>query len=205
MIEAIVEIQMLSEWLVGGHFDRGSGADNAQLRDSEGLPYVPGRSVRGLLREAAETLERALGGDAGERLDRLFGGPGAPGTLYVGRALLPRETAEYVAAGGGAEQVRRKLDLVELISRTAIDPDTGSAQRHSLRTIEVGIPGLSFLAPLDAPSEEDLAFVACAAGLVRRIGADRYRGLGRCRLQVWHGASLVPATAYLNMGKGEPR
>jgi CRISPR/Cas system CSM-associated protein Csm3 (group 7 of RAMP superfamily) len=186
MIHATVVIHCDSEWLVAGGDPILGTADMAPMLDAEGLPFVPGRTLRGLLREAVSTVD-----DCPEiptkSADRLFGtrkqdgaaGNAADGTVRVGDALLPWEIAEELSAGQHGAR-----DLVLSIRRTALDGTRRSAKQGSLREMEVVMAGLQLVAPLACESEHDLRCIAFAAGLVRSFGHSRSRGLGRCRLEV---------------------
>jgi len=77
MIQATLVIHCDSEWLIAGGNSTLGTADMAPMRDAEGLPFVPGRTIRGLLREAMAIVDDALAGDRGEvqteQTERLFG------------------------------------------------------------------------------------------------------------------------------------
>lgn len=204
MIQATLKVTMLSEWLVAGGFDRSSGADQVQVRDSEGFPYIPGRTLRGLLREACET---AAACEAGSALDALvaslFGREGEEGCLALTDATLPQEVVAAVLRAQDIEEREGLLRLFcGLVARTALTEE-GVAKEPTLRISEVGIPGLVFLAQLSAPDKSSLQFLAFAAGLVRRLGACRYRGLGRCRLELLAGDQPVAGDIPLNSSQAE--
>lgn len=191
MIEATLQTTMLSEWIVAGGQEGFSGADNAPLRDADGLPYLPARSLRGLLLHACKQVESNLGL---EICGGLFGGEGRKGQLRLGEALLPADLRREVLEADGEERTSLKEDFYTDVSRTRIDPDSGTAAAHSLRTMQVGIPGLVFLARVEVPDTTGLRLIGYGAGLVRHVGAKRYRGLGRCRMQLYRAGELVQPT-----------
>ncbi len=49
-------IQFHDYWCTASGLSGGAKADILTLKDTDGLPYVPGRTIKGLLREAAETI-----------------------------------------------------------------------------------------------------------------------------------------------------
>ena len=51
-------IEFFSLWHCGSGLAAGADVDERVIRDKDGLPYVPGRTVKGLLRDAADTLHR---------------------------------------------------------------------------------------------------------------------------------------------------
>lgn len=191
MIDARIEVTFDAEWLVAGGESSLGTADLAPMKDAEGLPFIPGRSLRGVLREAVCIVDDCVGGSwatelFGERL--VAGGPHhyREGTVRVGNALLVRE----LAAACSNPDTRR--DLYAAVRRTALTADR-VAKRHTLRELEVCIPGLMLVADVETPDEQSLKVLAFACGLVRSLGHGRSRGLGRCRLSVVVGGVAVEA------------
>lgn len=197
-MEALLRIDMHAEWLVSGERDRSSGADAAQVRDRDGYPYIPGRSVKGLLREGGEMLVTCLGDRARLDLLRLFGSEADAGCIAVGDALLPRDTCDMLVEVAPVDSAHPSDQLTTVLARTAIDPQTGSAKDHSLRFLEATIPGLALFSRLSVPEKADLDFLAAAAGLVKHLGSGRHRGLGRCALSVLEAGKPIDCTAYIN-------
>jgi CRISPR/Cas system CSM-associated protein Csm3 (group 7 of RAMP superfamily) len=187
VIEAILRITMVSDWLVSTSREGGE-ADLRPLLDDDGLPMIPGRSLRGLLRQATVDAAAVVGANAAQVI---FGSQADEGRVAIGDARVPAGIARGVTAG--------RLDARDLMTirrRTAIDPETGTALAGSLHAIETAISGLVLLAPIECRDAEDLARLALAATLVRRLGMSRSRGLGRCRLEiVREGRRLDPAAA----------
>jgi hypothetical protein len=173
--------------------------DSELQHDRHGLPYLRGRSLKGLLAEECanllDSLARQGGGPASEQLDKaaaaLFGIPGADpraqGRLYLGDARLPDDLRQTIASdirGGRLTPVQVLESLSAIRRRTAMNergaPRTGSlrSQRVLLRETTL-IAGVSFG---EDPDPTQLALLAaCAMGL-RRAGSDRNRGLGRLRV-----------------------
>uniref|UniRef100_UPI00402ABD69 RAMP superfamily CRISPR-associated protein n=1 Tax=Succinivibrio sp. TaxID=2053619 RepID=UPI00402ABD69 len=60
MLRKIV-IKFLSEWQVSSGIGDGYLADNKISRDSDGVPYIPGRAVKGARRDRANLLGRCEG------------------------------------------------------------------------------------------------------------------------------------------------
>jgi CRISPR/Cas system CSM-associated protein Csm3 (group 7 of RAMP superfamily) len=182
MITAEIEVIFDTEWLVAGGESLLGTADIAPMKDDEGFPFIPGRSLRGVVREAVCLVDDCINGSWERTLfgERLV--PGGPhhyreGTVRVGNALLVRE----LATACNLPDVRQ--DIFATVRRTALTMDR-VAQRHTLRELEVCIPGLVLMAELQVADERSLHVIAFACGLVRSIGHGRSRGLGRCRLEV---------------------
>ena len=67
-------------------------------------------------------------------------------------------------------------------SRTAIDVN-GIAKEHSLRSVQTVVPCILYASVMNVP--DDLCdILAKSLGLVKRMGVNRNRGLGRCQLSV---------------------
>lgn len=152
--------------------------DAPVLRDHEGAAYLPGSSVRGVLRDHAEREARLLGvGDAA--VDRLFGraGPGKTGDrqgcLRVEDVKLPNvpgvEVRDHVKLDRryGAAERGLKFD------QELVHPD-----RASLRMVYEG----------EGPGDEELRLVD---ELVRCLRHDRLLALGG--KSAW-GQGIVSAT-----------
>jgi hypothetical protein len=187
-------IELLDTWHVGTGRSRGQHLDAVVERDAQGLPFLPGRTLRGLLRDAAECLA-AWGHVSEATLHALFGelsdveGPGPsvrsrPGALRLSDARLSPELAAWLAAPGNAS-LRQALYLESF--QTAIDPKTGVPKPHTLRGIELTVP-LSLQAELEvvglseAQTQEALQLLAACLPLVRAVGAHTSRGHGRAQI-----------------------
>lgn len=197
-MKAILMIDFDSEWLVAGGESLLGAADIAPLRDADGFPVVPGRTLRGVLREAAAMIDDCHGVSAPSWAVRLFGQrlsaadtegrTYSQGTARIGTAYLIAEVAER------CKKQDEKRDLYGSIRRTALD-ENRVAKAHSLREMEVCIPGLTLVADVEAPTEADLNALAFMCGLIRSLGHGRSRGLGRCRLHVLREGEMVAAAS----------
>lgn len=56
MSTVIYCIRMYSEWHCSSGLSTGAGDDLLVIRDERGLPFIPGKTLKGLLRDAAEKL-----------------------------------------------------------------------------------------------------------------------------------------------------
>ncbi len=207
-MRATIFIDFDSEWLIAGGDSLFGTADMAPLRDAEDFPFVPGRTLRGILREAVATMDDCLGeGDYGSWADRLFGHrlsaldaermTYSQGMVRIGNAVLVADLAERCST------LDDRWDLYFSIRRTALDANR-VARSHSLREVEVCIPGLSLAAAVEAPTVSDLEALAFACGLVRSIGHGRSRGLGRCRLTLVRDGALVSQASLPVPQRAEP-
>ncbi len=193
MIRAQLVIHCDSEWLVAGGESSVGTADLAPMLDAESLPFIPGRTLRGLLREAVTQVDDAFGRGSGHA-DRLFGTRKSgeateavqrDGVVRIGDALLSQDIAE------ACKSASDRCDLIATIRRTALDREHRSAKPGSLREMEVAIAGLQLAAVVECQSWTDLELLAFASGLVRGFGHSRSRGLGRCHLTLSYDGNQV--------------
>jgi CRISPR/Cas system CSM-associated protein Csm3 (group 7 of RAMP superfamily) len=110
------------------------------VRDADGNPYVPGTTLKGLLRRLAE----ARGMDA----ERLFGAikldkAGSPGRVTVfGARRIDGPAVPHAPFVAGAEAALGKGVFVA--ARTRIDPASGTAGDHTLFHQEMAAPQTKF-------------------------------------------------------------
>lgn len=200
-----LQIELLGYWHAGTGRGEGSGADAlvARTRGGRGLPYLPGRTLYGLLREAVALAEE-IGQLPPKRTKELFGerseapnekpGQGGLGrfasrgdrTLEVTSAFLAPgwpQSDEAQAWEAWAEKHADALaHLTPRLAATAVD-ERGIARRSSLRSVEVAVP-LCLFAEVSAPPEvgDWRADLERALPLLRAAGSRRSRGFGRCQV-----------------------
>ena len=175
-------IEFFSYWHCGSGLAAGADVDALAIKDEDDLPYVPGRTVKGLLHDAAVTLS-GLGALKNENfIADVFGksgdeeGHGQRSLASFGNASITGPVRKSI--------LERKLvgGLYASVASTAIDDD-GIAKDHTLRKIQVIVPcavrGKIFGVP--DTYEDDLRL--CMA-MVKRMGTGRSRGLGRCEIRV---------------------
>ncbi len=111
------------------------------VRDTKELPYLPGTTVKGLLRRLAEARKEV---DA----DRLFGriksdGGGVPGsvTVFGARCTSAPAITEAPFVAGAEQQLGRGVFVA---ARTRIDPESGTAGDHRLFHQEMVANGTTF-------------------------------------------------------------
>ena len=175
------ELKFFDYWHVSSGLSGGAALDSYAVKDSAGLPYVPGKTIKGLIREAAE-----LFWDQGD-IDKCFGSRGSKGEqkdnddttqaqCYFGSATID----EKIAAEITSNNLQR--NLFEIISATKID-DNGIAVDNSLRDIEVVLP-ISLKGEIQNVSGEIAQNLKRALEMIKRMGLNRNRGLGRCEFKV---------------------
>lgn len=182
-----IALDISSYWHAGsGHAGPGD-IDAAIVRDRHQLPYLPGRTLKGLFRDAAELWHAWNPGSFDPAL--MFGSEEGtteqpPGKLHFSDASLP---SEFTSWGDSLDPGKRDVfqGLVEVIASTAID-ENGIAQDHSLRKLEAAIP-MSLEASISweegGPDDATISrWLGDIATLIRRLGSHRHRGYGRCTI-----------------------
>ncbi|PID41613.1 MAG: hypothetical protein CSB48_13845 [Proteobacteria bacterium] len=181
-----------SDWHIGNGKAAGAYADALVLKDHNGLPYLPGKSVKGLLRQAFSTAadNQWFGENSDRVVTLLFGsedraGDSKQGIIQISSARLSdAETQFFIRTPGAGAQLYR------VISSTAINHETGVAENGSLRSMEVAIPmTLTALLTLNdshpafnefvAISEDFADWLGNTVALIYELGAKRHRGLGQ--------------------------
>lgn len=188
-----IEIELLSDTCVSDGGIYNSAVDMDICYDDYGFPYIPGKRIKGCLRECALELS-----DWEEKIDikNLFGEKGDDrGNVVIKNAYIrDRESMIKVIeelADTPLVHPQNVLDCYSYVrTQTALDFDTGVADNQSLRTIRVANKGLIFEAEVlflseNMAMEKDLE--KCLA-VFRHIGISRTRGLGEVK------AILLPAS-----------
>lgn len=179
-------IELLSYWHVGSGISRGADVDSTALKDDCGLPFIPGREIKGLFREAFLTMEEAKQLYEG-KTDELFGkmaeknddSGSKPGKLRFTVASVPEPEKSWLSS---KDCRKYSAGLFVPIASTRLN-NNGIAVDKSLRTIEVCIP-MKLETLIEGPENEDWdQHAARAAKLIRQLGSGRSRGFGRCRIQ----------------------
>lgn len=190
----------LSDWQTAGGQEAGAYADQLCIKDTHKLPYLPGKSIKGLLRHAFATAHaNQWFHDAPEPLVALlFGGESregrmAQGILQFSNACLSAQEQAYFVANPGHSQ-----HLFRVLHSTAIDSETGVAKPNSLRAIEVAIPMVlvsevtinqshPLLAEIPNWQNTIPGYIEAVLPLIDAAGAKKQRGLGRVDVTIQSG------------------
>ncbi|MEO7176726.1 MAG: RAMP superfamily CRISPR-associated protein [Saprospiraceae bacterium] len=170
------QIKFLSDWHCGSGLTLGAEADAEVIKDKNGLPYIPGKTIKGLLRSALESVVEFGNKYTLENIDNIFG-KNAENVNIAGKAHF--SSAKLNA--NEAEGLRPDISslLYRNIASTSINED-GVAVAGSLRTIQVCMP-ITLSAHIEGISEDDVPIIEYAFKLVRHVGVNRNHGLGRCQ------------------------
>lgn len=176
-------IHFYTDWHAGSGLSAGAEADAVVIKDSDGFPYFPGKTLKGLFVDAFQDFQfLEIEGFSKETHKVLFGdydeetGITSPGSLFFSNASLPQE--EKIAIGSDHAGF-----LYRTIASTAIDSSTGVAKNTSLRITEVCIP-LVLEGYIQGVKPSDKEILLQLAKYIRSLGANRNRGLGRCSIKL---------------------
>ncbi len=211
-------IVFAESWRIGSGEAAGQHLDGQVRKDSHGLPFVPGSTVRGLARQELSWLAEVFGEELcdgslerrdGTRgtlcgVDRkalcarcaLTGSPHSEGRVGWGAARL--------GLGGVSEQRRGRLAaqaalvpglLTRAHPRTSLDDRSGRAEDERLFCYEEAIADLEVGGVLEIDPglpPRYIALLVAALRAMREVGGGRRRGLGACRIRIDR-AELDPA------------
>lgn len=181
-----LKIKLLSDLCTGSGDIFNSAVDTDVVYDSCGLPYIPAKRLKGCIREAFLELEE-FGVFPQGSCTRIFGKEGSsPSCFTLSSAYL--EDYPYICSALDAEKdetLKHPQNVLGLYTytrtQTAMDPESGTAEENTLRTMRVVKSGLVFEADLDyhgGTEGRDFNNFRKAAECVKHIGAGRSRGLG---------------------------
>lgn len=171
--------EFFTYWHCGSGLSAGADVDLLTIKDADGLPFIPGKTIKGLLREASVTLSGLVSAKYPplEEIDKIFGKEGTlQGSAFFSNAEFPDEDKAVL-------KDKSKL-LFTAISSTAIGDD-GIAKEHSLRRMEVALPCTLSGTIMHWPDDEkNLKLLTDSLAFVKRLGENRNRGLGRCKFSI---------------------
>jgi len=195
------DIQLHGWWRTASGHTEGDHLDDVIQKSPDGLPWIAGRTLKGLLRDAACQL-CALGHTRQDLIDAVFGlhvdSVNAPELKIEARNLT--EPAAYRFGSGEMDEIWRDwasraakdvtsiqpviAALFDRRSMTAMGSD-GLAVTGALRRVEVAAP-VHLTAPIsclrDVPGAADL--LEKSAGMIKALGAGRTRGFGRVTVRL---------------------
>lgn len=179
-------------------FGRGEGVaglvDQEIEHDQYGMPFINGRTLKGLLVEEWANLRFALRSNRFDSTARwLFGESGATrgaggAMMHVGSAELPSDLRLALRTDLAPSQILAALTTIR--RQTALAAEDAAPEEGSLRAMRALIRGTQLIAPLqfeEEPQPDQLALLAACALAVRRGGSGRNRGRGRLALLLHQG------------------
>jgi len=171
-----------SDWHIGSGEEGGAYADALVIKNHLGLPYLPGKSIKGLLRQAFQTAQdNQWFSDTQLDIETLFGRESdalfSQAALQISSAQLSAEESHYFTHNQHA-----KKHLFRTRHATSIDRLSGVAIEGSLRSMEVAVP-MQLQAQLTLHDmQQGQQFerqLSDALTLITEFGGKRHRGLGQ--------------------------
>jgi CRISPR/Cas system CSM-associated protein Csm3 (group 7 of RAMP superfamily) len=180
-------ISFYTDWHCGSGLSSGADLDLLVIKDKDRLPFIPGKTVKGLVREAVEEIHSFS--DLNLKLEKVFGiEENAKKGIESEQGCCFFTNAEIINGGINKDLrdaiVSNKLQdyLYRSLASTAID-EKGIADEHSLRKMEVCVPCELEGEILDVP-DDFLEIMEKGLKYIKRLGQNRNRGLGRCSIRV---------------------
>ena len=178
-----------SDWHIGSGAGAHDGIDRGVVRDHDGLPFVPAKSMTGMMRDALEEICFSLGSTWDEWVDVIFGSQ--PAAVASGVRLAPQAAAVSIRPLRFSEALQFEINDQVLARATtfvkpgvSIDRKTKTAKDDHLSFTEMARPGvLSGDVIIDiAPEHEPtvVALLSAAASFIENIGGNRRKGAGKC-------------------------
>ena len=193
------KITFYSDWHCGSGLSSGADLDLLVIKDKDKMPFIPGKTMKGLIREAIEDLKEL---DVKYKTKDLISILGAEAKVKVNK-----ESEADIEDNSGNElsfdkqgccffknaelednlKIHVKNNnlqdfLYHSIASTAIGED-GVADEHSLRKIQVTVPCELTGEILDVPQDYFDLF-SDALSFIKQLGQNRNRGLGRCSIEI---------------------
>lgn len=168
-------IKFYSFWAIGSGKGEGYAGDSVILKDKDGLPIIPGKTLKGLFKDAMRDLCISE-----EKIKTLLGAENDDKSTSEGK--LTFSTARLI----DSEELLNNKKLIPYLfdtkTATRLDDDKQTIEK-SLRKSQVCIP-LELVAKISSQKEDfpenDLEILKQAMGAIKYIGEDRHRGLGNC-------------------------
>jgi len=184
-----IKIKLLSDLCTYSGESYNSIVDTDVVYDQYGIPYIPAKRLKGCLREGCIELVDFKIID-NEDFKKLFGYEGSnQSAFFLSNAYLQNYDSMVQELKDAKEEetitAQKVLDLFTYIRcQTAVNLESGTAQKNSLRTMRVVKKGLVFEAKLNwrnldvKADSREYDILKKAASVVKHIGCSRTRGLG---------------------------
>lgn len=189
-IDISYQVTMFTDWHCGSGLAAGADVDALVVKDSNGIPYIPGKTIKGLLREAIEDIMAFTSeyDDKRSLIKQTFGFFDGKTDGDDGRADMIRGTAHFSnaqlseAERNAIAENHLQVHLLRTVASTALDSN-GLARKGSLRRMEVGVP-CTLEGKITGVPEKLKDLFEKAMCYVKRLGQNRNRGLGRCKFSI---------------------
>lgn len=174
-------IEFHTDWHCGSGLAAGADVDALVVKDEKNMPFIPGKTIKGLVREAVEEIRDLQVKNIDDNFFDAFGffekdkEQMKKGSMFFTNAELKKEEYKAITSNDAVRFMYRN------IASTAIDND-GIAKEHSLRKMEVVVPCTLQGEILNVPNDVLADEIIRSLGFIKRMGQNRNRGLGRCTI-----------------------
>lgn len=197
MLKGKLTITLKSDLCAGTGESLAGIVDIETAVESCGLPLLPAKRIKGILRELASELRYSEG-----EINALFGQPGSENggaLLLENGAVQDAQRIRDAAVTSGIAPAELSACYTSLRTRTAIGAD-GRAQEGSLRTMRVIDKGTVFICPITLTDDALQPMLTDCTMALRAIGLNRMRGFGEvaASLTLASVAAAIPATVTHN-------
>jgi len=179
---------------MGSGLTSGSQSDAEPIKDKNGLPYIPGKTIKGLLKDALMEICNNNDDYDKDKIRQIFGYE----IIENNKVIQTKAGKAFFSNATLSELEQEEIDsyhasfLYRNIASTQIDK-AGVAVGKSLRTIQVCMPIVlkGYIDGLGEGDEErkgdkkyksDSEIIINSFYWVRHMGVNRNRGLGRCSI-----------------------
>lgn len=191
-VELIFILHLESDWHINAGYGEGARVDAVIQRDRDGVPIIPGSSLKGLFQDAIHDLTTVMHDNenfavnAVTRIDtivtQMLGSPGHEGRWSFG-AARPIELPALTTL-----QAESAVDMSQITTGVRINPRLRRAEENKFYRREMGQAttfAFTLVAYEDASDlKGDARWLVAAASYVRRLGGRRRRGAGRCSIRL---------------------
>ncbi|HPM01044.1 MAG TPA: RAMP superfamily CRISPR-associated protein [Candidatus Cloacimonadota bacterium] len=187
MSDFMYQIRFLTDWHCGSGLTSGADVDALVIKDTNQLPFIPGKTIKGLFREAAEQIAHyetdknkwdhfilEVFGKGAEKNDK----NNAQRSLSHFSNVVLSEYLQMEFTKSANDKDLLTPFLYRKITSTKIDKN-GIAAERSLRKVEVTVPLVLYGKVTDVKDEYKAFLIKCAK-YIKRMGTNRNRGLGAC-------------------------
>lgn len=179
MITLYYEIKFFDYWHLSSGLSGGAKLDSSVVKDENNLPYAPGKTIKGLVREMAELLENCdfineCFGTSSDEKDKCYKteAKNRQGRCYFSNAVIKKEITDEIL------EYQLQENLYDIIAATKID-ENGVAEDNTLREIEVVVP-VTLAGKITNIPQKYVTDMKRSLKMIKRMGLNRNRGLGRC-------------------------
>lgn len=197
------ELKFYDYWHIGSGLSAGARLDSTVIKDDDNLPYVAGKIIKGLAREMAESFEdcqfvnNCFGGSSnngkdGKPKDKCYdeNAKNIQGVCYFSNATIKEATATQIKENDLQENLYDVIASTKIGSENRFDNNGRQIEKkdiavdNSLREIEVVVPLILEGSITDIPNDDSFQKMRNALKMIKRMGLNRNRGLGRCEFIV---------------------